>query len=613
MTKFSYLATLLMALALAACGDSTITGSGGGGTTGPGPAVAGVNVLASSPTLPSTSGQNLTISVIVRDVNNVAMEGVTVILSTDSGILTIPDPVTDPSGIVFALLNAGGDRTNRAITVTADANGILGSVTVNVIGTTLSISGPTALPQGDTQPYTVVLADSSGIGIAGQTVDVSSSNGNTLAATSLTTDTGGQAQVDVTASAPGLDTLTATALGLTATQDLNVSDDSFALTAPVADDEIVLNMVAQVDLTWAIGGVPQGGQTISFSSTRGALSSFTAVTNAAGIATVTIASTNAGPAVITAANAAGTSTQVQVEFVADTPNSIDVQANPFTIGPGEQSTITAVVRDASNNLVKNAVVLFDLQDVTGGQLSVASAVTDSQGRAQTFYTSSSTTSANNGVIITGTVQSNLAISNSVALTVAQRELFLSIGTGNSIFEPNTAQYRVEFAIQVSDSQGNGVQGVTVQAGILSNSYAKGFWFYDQLQGAWVQNITAAPCADEDVNRNGVLDAGEDFNNSGRIEAGNIATVVAQNGNGGTFISDAAGFGIVDVIYPQDHARWVEVTLEATTSVQGTEFAEASNFILPINGDDVNNENQAPPGVISPFGSGGVAPTCADTL
>lgn len=612
MTKFSYLATLLMMLALAACGDSTISGGGGGGPGGPGPGVAGVNVLASSPTLPSTPGQNLTISVIVRDANNVAMEGVTVIVSSDSGILTIPDPITDASGIVFAALNAGGDRTNRAITVTADANGILDSVTVNVIGTTLSISGPTALPQGDSATYTIVLADSSGIGIAGQTVDVTSSSGNTLAATSLTTDTGGQAQVDVTASAAGLDTLTATALGLTAAQDLNVSDDSFALTAPVAGDEIILNTVAQVDLTWTIGGVPQAGQTISFSATRGALSNFTAVTNAAGIATVTIASTNAGPAIITAANAAGTSTQVEVEFVADTPNSIDAQANPFTIGPAEQSTITAVVRDASNNLVKNAVVLFDLQDVTGGQLSVASSVTDSQGRAQTFYTASSTTSANNGVVITATVQSNPAINNSVALTVAQRELFLSIGTGNSIFEPNTAQYRVEFAIQVSDSQGNGVEGVTVQAGILSNSYAKGFWFYDTLASSWVQNITAGPCPDEDVNRNGVLDAGEDANTSGRIEAGNIATVTAQNGNGGTFISDASGFGIVDVIYPQDHARWVEVTLEATTSVQGTEFAEASNFVLIINGDDVDSENESPPGLISPFGSGGSLPTCADT-
>jgi hypothetical protein len=610
MTKFSYLATLLMALALAACGDSTITGSGGGGGANGGAGVAGVSVLASSPTLPSTAGQTLSISVIVRDANNVAMEGVTVILSTDSGTLTVPDPVSDASGIVVASLTAGGDPSNRAITVTADANGVLGSVTVNVIGTTLSLSGPTALPQGDTAPFTVVLADSSGIGIAGQTVDISSSTGNTLAATSLTTDSGGQAQVDVTASAPGLDTLTATALGLTATQDLNVSDDSFALTAPLAGDEIVLNTVAQIDLTWTISGVPQAGQIISFGATRGTLSNLVAATNAAGVATVTITSTNAGPAVITATNAAGTTTSVQIEFVADTPDSIDVQANPFTLGPGEQSAITAVVRDAANNLVKNAVVLFDLQDVTGGQLSVPSAVTDSQGRAQAFYTASSTTSANGGVVITGTVQSNPLINNSVALTVAKRELFISIGTGNSIFEPNTAQYRVEFAIQVSDSQGNGVEGVAVQTGILSNNYYKGFWFYDTLASAWVQNLTAGPCADEDVNRNGVLDAGEDFNNSGRIEAGNIATVVAQNGSGGNFVTDAAGFGIVDVIYAQDHARWVEVTLEATTSVQGTEFAKASNFVLPINGDDVDSENEAPPGVISPFGS---SASCADTL
>ena len=198
----------------------------------------------------------------------------------------------------------------------------------------------------------------------------------------------------------------------------------------------------------------------------------------------------------------------------------------------------------------------------------------------------------------------------MALTVAQREVFISIGTGNSIFEPNSAQYRVEFAIQVTDSQGNGVEGVTVQAGILSNAYLKGFWFYDSLAGAWVQNVTAGPCADEDVNRNGVLDAGEDNNASGRIEAGNIATAVAQSTGSGTFTTDAAGFGIVDVFYPQDHARWVHVTLQATTSVQGTEFAEASNFILSINGEDVDEEAEAPPGVISPFGQ---SASCLDTL
>ena len=620
MRKFIHLATLIAAMALAACGENTLTAGSGGGT-GPigGPAVSGVTVLASSPSLPSDAGQSLTISAIVRDVNNVAMDGVTVILSSNSGTLTVTNPVTDQSGIVTATLNAGGDPTNRPITVTADAQGVTGSVTVDVIGTDLNINGPAALAQGDSATYTVVLQDAGGKGIAGQSVTVSSSNGNTLAAASLTTDSGGQAQVSVTATAAGVDTLTATSLGLTATTPLNVSDDSFVLTAPTAGSEILLNTATGVSLTWSIGGVPQAGQTISFSATRGTLSFPTAVTDGAGVASVSISSTNAGPAVVTASNASGTSTQVQVEFVADTPANIDVQANPFTIGPTEQSAVSAVVRDASNNLVKNAVVTFDLQDVTGGQLSVASATTNSQGRATTFYTASSTTSANNGVVITATVQGT-AISDTVRLTVAQREVFISIGTGNTIFEPNSAQYRKEFAVQITDSQGNGVQGVTVQVGILSNNYYKGFWTYDVLASAWVQNVTVGPCDDEDDNRNGVLDIalGEDRNGSGRIEAGNIATAVAQSTGNGTFVTDAGGFGIIDVIYPQDHARWVDVTLEATTSVQGTEFASASNFRLPISADDTDDENTQPPGIVSPYGTGGAgtgAPTntCADEL
>jgi Bacterial Ig-like domain (group 1) len=614
MRKLSYFTTLVAMLLLAACGDSGqgFVGDGGGTGGDPGGAivVSAVNVLASSPSLPSDAGQSLDVTVVVRDQNNVAVGGVTVIMSSDSGILTITDPITDANGVVQAQINAGGDPTNRTITINADANGVVGTVAINVLGTTLSLSGASALAQGDSAPYTIVLTDAGGNGISGQTVDISSAAGNTLASNSLTTDVGGQAQVVLTASTAGTDTLTATALGISATQDLAVSDDSFSITAPLNGDEVILNTVIPVDLTWSIGGVPQVGQPISFSATRGTLSSFSATTNGAGVASVTISSNNAGASAITATNSSGTTTGVQIEFVADVPDSISIQASPFTIGPGEQSAITAIVRDVANNLVKNEVVVFVLDDVTGGQLSVAQAVTDSQGRAQTFYTASSTTSANNGVSVTAAVQANNTISSSVNLTVAQRELFISIGTGNSIFEPNTAQYRVEFVVQVSDSQGNGVAGVNVQVGILSDAYFKGFWTYDVLAAAWVQILRAGPCADEDVNRNGVLDLGEDFNNSGRIEAGNIAAAVPQSGSNGSFVTDNGGFGIIDVFYAQDHARWVAVTIEATTSVQGTEFAKASSFILPINGEDVNDQNQVPPGVNSPFG---VSTNCGDTL
>ncbi|MBT8131150.1 MAG: hypothetical protein KJO35_02685, partial [Gammaproteobacteria bacterium] len=257
----------------------------------------------------------------------------------------------------------------------------------------------------------------------------------------------------------------------------------------------------------------------------------------------------------------------------------------------------------SNNLVKNQTVNFGLDDITGGQLSVASAITDSQGRAQTFYTASNTTSAKDGVKVTATV-AGTGIADTTSLTVARREVFITIGTGNEIAEPNQAQYQIQFAVQVTDSQGNGVSGVGVVLSLLSEAYAKGNW---QLpaDGPWMQNITIA-CADEDVNRNGILDAdaGEDFNSSGQIEAGNVAAVVP-----GSVTTDASGFALVDVIYPQEFARWVNVVLEAQTSVQGTESSARSRFVLPIAASDVARDTN-PPGNPSPFGQIG---DCASTL
>ena len=206
MRKLSFITTLFAMMFVAACGDGS-----GFVSTGPGPGgsvdVSIVNVLASSPSLPSDAGQVVDITVVVRDQNNVAVSGVTVIMSADSGILTIAAPITDANGIVEATINSGGDPTNRTITIGADANSVVGSVSINVQGTTLSLSGPAALALNDQAPYTIVLSDAAGNGISGQTVDVTSASGNGLASATLTTDISGQAQVMVTASAAGADTL----------------------------------------------------------------------------------------------------------------------------------------------------------------------------------------------------------------------------------------------------------------------------------------------------------------------------------------------------------------------------------------------------------------------
>ncbi len=293
------------------------------------------------------------------------------------------------------------------------------------------------------------------------------------------------------------------------------------------------------------------------------------------------------------------------------PATLELQASPLNIGINEQCAISATVRDAAGNLVKNQVIDFSAVDITGGTLSAGQAVTGSAGQAQTFYTSSTVTSAAEGVRIDATVQ-GAAVTDFVLLTVAQREQFLSIGTGNEISEPNSVQFRVEYAIQVTDSQGNGVPGATVQVAVLSDFYMNGFRSFPLGGSSWT--TTTAVCADEDVNRNGILDAGEDFNSSGRLEANNIATVSAQGTGGGTLVTDQNGFGFVDLFYPQEYAYYAQVTLQATVGdVSGTEFAEALSFELTGTASNFNNQNISPPGPISPFGDGSLFPTCADTL
>ena len=331
------------------------------------------------------------------------------------------------------------------------------------------------MAQGDSGVYSLVLKDSLGVGIANRTVTISSATGNTLSAASLVTSANGDAQFNVTATVGGADTVTVQTLGLTATAPVNVSNDVFTIQAPVTGDEISLGAVQNVQVQWTKAGVAQDGEIINFSSTRGTLSASTATT-AGGVATVTISSTNAGTAVISATNDEGTSTSVTVEFVANRVASIDLQAVPFTVATGEQSALTAIARDAAGNLVKNKLVVFELTDVTGGSLTVGSATTDSQGRAQTFYTGGSVPSAANGVQVRAFVDEvgpPATIEDTVNITVAQKQVDIAIGTGDEIALPVPSLYAKEWAVIVTDTVGNPVANTDVQMSIRSIRYRKG--------------------------------------------------------------------------------------------------------------------------------------------
>ena len=100
-----------------------------------------------------------------------------------------------------------------------------------------------------------------------------------------------------------------------------------------------------------------------------------------------------------------------------------------------------------------------------------------------------------------------------------------------------------------------------------------------------------------------------YNGSGRIEAGNIASAVAQGG-GSTIVTDSNGFGIIDIYWPQEYAFYLDVTLEVRASVQGSESAESTYFTLTGSASDFSDPQVAPPGPVSAFGQDGICSTPA---
>lgn len=606
MFKLSRLVLIAALFALGACssgGDDdsflapetpVVTPPDDDGSTPIVPEAATIEVITSNPQLQSDGGIPVIISALVKDINNNFIEGATVQFAADSGGIEQINTVTGTDGVATARLSTQSDPTNRVIVVTASTGDLSDSVNVDVIGTNLQITGPLNLAQGAVDTFTLVLNNANGQGISGRTIDITSSLGNTLSAQSLTTDSSGQAQFDYTAVNGGTDSVVASALGESVSATVQIADDSFAFIAPAANTEINLNTNQTVTLRWSQNNAPVVGQSVSFAATRGMVSPSSVVTNAAGEASVNITATNAGQSTISATTTNGPSATTSVEFVATMPDSIEVQASPFTIAPNSQSAITAVVRDANDNLVKNITVEFDVDDTTSGGLSVPSAITDSQGRAQTFYSSSSQTSSVDGITITARIPQT-AISDTVNLTVAGREVFFTFGTGNEIFEPNPAQYRVPYVVQVTDADGAPVTGVNLIMSVVSDKFVKGYWCPNDADSVWGP-VVAARCDDEDFNRNGILDPGEDANNNGSIDAGNVATIAPAEG-ATEIITDAAGFAFIDIFYPQDRGRWLEVELQARASVQGTESSESQVFLLNVAASDVEDIDEAPPGLL----------------
>ena len=605
---------------------------------------ASIQLYASTEQLASSGADSVLLTAIAKDIDNNLLEGITISFSSDSGSLQSyvdedgsSSTVTGADGKVAMLLSTEADASNRDINITAASGDISDSLIVSVMGTTITLTGSSSLAIDDETSYVIKLVDSDGVGIANTTIDVSLSNdATTVAAITLpseavVTDSEGQATLNVTGTSGGSNDIVVSAINATASQEVSVQADSFLFTefsngvdtidpsVSVTTPDVGLTQAAELTLTWLREETPVAGATVSFTTTRGVLSNDSATTDDNGQVTVTLTASDAGKALVTLVGSDTTedielTNQLEFEFYAETAATIISQASPSSIGPDQQtSTITAVVNDENGNLVKNKTVQFILEDISGGSIYPATAVTDSSGSASTVYTSNST-SAKDGVLITASVDD--VEPSIVALTVSDRELFISLGTGNEIEELGTTDYIKEYSVFVTDGDSNAVEGVELTISAIPETYYKGFWIktYDEDDAftGWAtigyNYGSLKDCPNEDINFNGILDEGEDTNGDNELTPGNIVSI------SGTFVTDEDGRSVIKVNYPQSYGWWLDVKLVVSGTVTGSESSTQTIFKLPVFASDVDDEDVTPPQQgIELRGPFGVSNECADNI
>lgn len=642
---------------LAGATAALIAGCGGGGGTrefesdvGNGGSVPGapaiVELSRSAPSVTSDGRQAVRLFATVKDAGNVALPGVPVsFASPGTGLtLAVVNATTDANGLAEASLSVS-DPVNRTIDVSATAAGKSATTSVQVVGTSASVSGPASVVVGSPAVFQVVVKDASGAPVVAKEVSATSAAGNTISLSPALTNTLGVVDLVLTPSKPGSDTLTVTAAGASGTRTVQVSTTSVAFSTPPSLAEIVVNAPAvPVSVRVLENGSPlPAGSAVTFTATRGVLGTsvapgqVTAFTDAQGIASTTIRSSQAGRSLITATSPNGTLATRELTFVADRAAKVEVQASPSTVGVNlsgsvnESSQIIALVRDLADNPVKGARVNFFAIDPSAGPgLSQPFALTDETGRATvTFYPGAQPTGANK-INITASVDCSYTVtgvqcvtpaappSDEVLLTASRRALQVRIGTGNEVLKVDEAGAapvfnEMPYGVIVTDSAGNPVSGVTLNATVVALDYGKGRWVpipCSSNSPCWRQVVDSVPfCASEDRNENLLLDPvplpSEDTNGDGLLTPGNVAAAYfGPTGAATSVTTDSEGSAVLRIRYLRDRSAWVNIRVRVTASVpDGTEGAETVRFLLPVLASDVTSEAAPPPGSISPYGTG----------
>lgn len=578
MKFLKYLWVVVLAVVLAACGGgggsagTTGTGTGTGAGTGTGttggstvPIAADFIFELDKTTILNTGGDKAVLTVTVLDSNRNVVAGVPVSVAVDAnGVFAASSSAnTDASGKFSGTITIGGDKSNRTINATIKVNNVPKVASIVVTGSQIAVTPVPATPApGQLVTLNISTADSAGSAIQNVGLVLSGSAG---ASGSVTTDASGNKVSTFTAPGTiGSYTVVVSGLGVSMTK--------------------VIQVIA-----------PGGGSVMD--DAKGPISS---------------SSLSAQP------------TSISANAPASTTNRSKLSAKFLTTG---------------NAAIANMRVRFEIVPPvlgSGEMISTGDATvyTDPSGTAEADYIAGTRSSPTNGVVVRAcfkltdfTSASDCPQSVAASLTVAGTPLSISISDDNTMEKGlGGIAYVKKFLIQVNDSAGVAVKDAIVSASVDITHYGKGsVWttpyrdvaipsihdlHTDYLPLPWpagyVPSLSSSNyvpmdtekiwCINEDWNRNGFLDAGEDKNDDGIIQPRKAEIIVSYvNGNR----TDANGQMLVQVSYGQNMGRWLAYTLRATTGVAGSEGDASKSYVTDVLKADVANGGSF---LTPPFGS-----------
>ncbi len=499
-------------------------------------------LLLDRSTLPNSGASTVKLTVVAVDANNNVVPGATVTVATDANTVYVPGgTVTNAQGEFTGTISIGSDKNDRAVTVTVTVNGIVKQTSFQIVGSQLELTmSPPVLAQGAASTVTARLTDSAGSPITGKTVsfsgDIASINGR-----SGNTDATGTVVLSFTAPAvAGSYIVRAAASGITK-----------QTSAQVGASNVIPNAVIP------FGAVP---------------------------------SLAASPNVLAPNTSGSTASQSQLRFLALT---------------------------AANEPIPNVRVRFFITSTglgsTDSTISTGTSTvyTNASGVATAAFIPGSTGSPTDGITITACYDDKDFVAPgcgprppvTARLTIAAQALAVSIGNDN-LLTKGDGTYIKQFVVTVADAAGRAVPNALVDISLDITHYGKGLFAQSHSfleptldPEGYVPNKTITPadygsrvsCINEDRNRNGFVDAGDNTNTS-RDSFGQetleprrsdiILSYVAGN------TTNASGILLIKVEYSQRYATWLHYRIRGTTNVAGSQGSVERSFITSyVIGDD----------------------------